>query len=255
MKRLLLADCRDELLTTLEVILKHWGYRVLATSRPADILQSLQTSPPELIIVGEDLLDSPSDQLNRAFRHLLQEQKTAIVLLKTAVGTASPPAGIPRLDVPVDLFELFELVQAHLESQPRRNLRLAVKFPGMVCQGERSNLAEVISVSSHGLFIKTTFQLEDDDNLRIIIPLLGMKKELDLPGKVIYRVEPSVQNNYRQGVGIEFTALGEVEQGLLAKYVEMRFLEELSESRRGLDVVPAQIRRQPEDLVRIVKLG
>jgi Tfp pilus assembly protein PilZ/CheY-like chemotaxis protein len=254
MKRLLLADSRDELLTTLEVILKHWGYRVLATSRPADILQSLETSPPELLILGEDLLNSSSDQLNLAFRNLLQEQSTAIILLKSASEAAPLQTQVPRLDVPVNLFVLFEKVQAYLEDHPRRNLRLDVKIPGMVCQGERSNLAEVISVSNQGLFIKTTFQLGSDDNLRVVIPLIGMQKELDLPGKVIYRMEPSHLNNYRQGVGIEFTGLGEVEQGLLDEYLEKRFLEELSETRRGQDFVPSQIRRQSEDLVRIVRL-
>jgi Tfp pilus assembly protein PilZ len=254
MKRLLLADCRDELLTTLEVILKHWGYRVLALSRPTDILQSLQTSPPELLIVGEDLLNSPLDQLNQAFRYLINGQSTPTILLKVDANTAFPQIGVPRLDIPVDLFMLFEMVQSYLEIHPRRNLRLAVNLPGMVCQGDRAKLAEVISVSNQGLFIKTTFQLGSDDNLRIVIPLIGMKKELDLPGKVIYRMEPNLLNNYRQGVGIEFTGLGEVEQALLDEYLEMRFLDELSATQRGQDLDPSQIRRHSDELVRIVQL-
>jgi len=254
MKRLLLADSRNELLTTLEVILKHWGYRVLASSSPNNILQSLQTSQPELLIVGENLLHSPLEQLNRALKYLISDPSTAVILLKDGAETEIPVADIPRLEVPVDLFVLFENVQAYLEQHPRRNLRLTVDLPGMVCQGERSNLAEVISVSNHGLFIKTTFQLGAGDDLRVVLPLIGMKKELDLPGKVIYRMEPNALNNYRQGVGIEFTDLGEDEQRVLEDYLEKQFLTEISDSRRGPDLDTSQIRTHSEPLVRIVKL-
>jgi Tfp pilus assembly protein PilZ len=255
MKRLLLADNRDELLSTLEVILKHWGYRVLASSRPEYILQSLQASPPELLIVGEDLLQSPLEPLNRALWHLLQDPTNAVILIKGSGPIVARPEGTPYLEVPVDLFMLFEMVQTYLEHHPRRNLRLAVNLPGMVCQGEKSNLAEVISVSKRGLFIKTTFQLGDDDNLRVVLPLLGMKKELDMKGKVIYRMEPSLLNNYRQGVGIEFTDLSGEELQLLEDYLEKQFLEELSESQRGTDLDPRQIRLHSESMVRIVKLA
>jgi Tfp pilus assembly protein PilZ/CheY-like chemotaxis protein len=251
MKRVLLADNRDELLSTLEVVLKHWGYRVLALSRPADILQYLQTSPPELLIFGEDLLQSSSETLNRALIHLLSDPATATILLKGHGPAALHPAETPCLEVPVDLFVLFEKVQAYLQSHPRRNLRLEVNLPGMVCQGERSNLAEVISVSRQGLFIKTTFQLGTDDNLRIVLPLLGMKKELELQGKVIYRVEPNVLNNYSQGVGIEFTALDAEEQQTLEDYLEKLLLEELTESQRGTDLDRSQLRLHSESMVRI----
>ncbi|HKI50853.1 MAG TPA: PilZ domain-containing protein [Geothermobacteraceae bacterium] len=254
MKRLLLADNRDELLSTLEVVLKHWGYRVLALSRPVDILQSLEASHPGLLIFGEDLLQSSSEALNRALAHLLHDPASATILLKGHGPDALHPTETPRLDVPVDLFVLFEKVQACIESHPRRNLRLTVSLPGMVCLGERSNLAEVISVSRQGLFIKTTFQLGADDNLRVVLPLFGMKKELELQGKVIYRVEPNVLNNYRQGVGIEFTALAAEEQQILEDYLEKQLLEELTESQRGTDLDPRQLQLHSGSMVRIVKL-
>lgn len=254
MKRLLVADSRYELLSTLEVILKHWGYRVLALSRPDDILQSLVTSPPDLLIVGADLLQSPSEPLNRALGYLLQDPASATIVLKNQAEMTSPHCGGANLEVPVDLFVLFESVQTYLERHPRRNLRLTVALPGMVCQGERSNLAEVISISRQGVFIKTNFQLGDDETLRVILPLIGMNKELDLESKVIYRMEPSLLNNYRQGVGIEFTDLSPDQSKVLEDYLEKQFLEELSDSQRGPDLDPSQIRLHSQAPVKIIRL-
>lgn len=254
MKRLLVAETRYELLSTLEVILKHWGYRVLALTRPDDILQSLATYPPDLLIVGADLLQSPSEPLNRALRHLLQDPTSPTLVLKNQADIALRHSGGVNLDVPIDLFVLFESVQTYLEKHPRRNLRMAVALPGMVCQKERSNLAEVISVSKQGLFIKTNFQLGDDETLRVILPLLGMNKELDLRSRVIYRMEPSLLNNYQQGVGIEFTELSENESRDLEDYLEKQFLEELADSQRGPDLDPSQIRLHSAAPVKIVRL-
>lgn len=252
MRRLLLADSREELLATLEVILKHWGYRVLALSRPEDIFQSLEASPPGLLILGESLLNSPHEPLNRALQYLLQSQPESIILLKN--GGEPNATNVTRLVAPVDLFLLFEQVQARLERYPRRNLRLEVNLPGMVCQGEVSNLAEIVSISARGLFIKTTFRLGTEDHLRIVLPLLGMHKELDLEARVLYRMEPNATNNYQQGVGIEFSNLTEEEQGILEDYLEKRFLEEVSESLRGADLDPAQLQLHSEELLRIIKL-
>ena len=47
MKRILIGDSRDELLSTLEVILKNWGYRALATSDADEFLSLLDELTPD----------------------------------------------------------------------------------------------------------------------------------------------------------------------------------------------------------------
>ncbi len=41
MKSILVADNRSDLLATLEPILKHWGYRVLSTSKAEQVMTFL----------------------------------------------------------------------------------------------------------------------------------------------------------------------------------------------------------------------
>ncbi|HEX9873101.1 MAG TPA: hypothetical protein VGA43_01970, partial [Deferrimonas sp.] len=56
MKRLIIGDSRDKLLSTIEVILRNWGYRLLVSTRPEQILAFLKESSPDLLILGAGML-------------------------------------------------------------------------------------------------------------------------------------------------------------------------------------------------------
>ena len=61
-----------------------------------------------------------------------------------------------------------------------------------------------------------------------------MKQELDVVGEVIYQVIPSAENNYNQGIGIQFDNITQDTRKLLESYLEMRLVDDLSEH-LGLD--------------------
>lgn len=231
MKRLLLADHREELLGTLEVILRHWGYRVVACSRLSSVEDLLRETEPDLLILGTRLAADP--RLARALEVAVRERMRPLILLAEADVTT--PADLPHelLDVPVDLFALFRLIQPHLEKFPRRHLRLAMRLPGLLCAGESCHLAEILSLSSEGLFLRTCFRFEDENRLRVVLPLFGMKQELELEGRVLYRVEPTAGNHYLQGIGIEFTGLTDETRRQLRAFLESRFLGDLSDRPEG----------------------
>ena len=50
MKRILIGDVREELLSALEVILKNWGYRALCTSNPEEFLSLHDELSPDLLL-------------------------------------------------------------------------------------------------------------------------------------------------------------------------------------------------------------
>lgn len=228
MKRLLIGDLREELLSTIEVILRHWGYRVLASSRPEQLEALLQETAPDLLILGSGLLRDGESPLARAVHRRVAEGAAPLIVLMEAEGAVPVRTPHEALAVPLDLFALFALVQKHLEKHPRRTMRLALQLPGMLCAGENCQLAEVLSLSLHGLFVKTGFRAGRGDGLRVVFPLLGMQKELELEGRILYRVEPSAENNYLQGIGIEFTALSAETRSVLEAFLEQRFLSDLT---------------------------
>lgn len=232
MKRLLIGDSHDELLSTLEVILRHWGYRVLVSTRPAQLEELLRETSPDLLVMGARLLMHQNSALAQSVNRYVVERKCPLIVLQEEPLIAITTAPHETLGVPLDLFNLFSLIQKHLEKHPRRNLRLAIRLPGMICTDKACHLAEVLSLSSNGLFVKTGFRPADDAELNIIIPLMGMKKELELQGRVLYRVDPGPDNNYFQGLGIEFATLGEDARKSLKAFLAHRFIGDLA-SRPG----------------------
>jgi Tfp pilus assembly protein PilZ len=226
MKRLLIGDDRDKLLTTLETILKHWGYRALVSSSSSQLLALLQETEPDLLIMGEILLKERARPLREEVFNLASK---GVPLLILCAGETPAEFPVPHesLPVPLDLFTLFEKVQKHLEKYPRKNIRLPLKLPGMLCLKRTCHLAEVLSLSTNGLFIKTGFRLKEGERFHIAFPLMGMKREVELEGRVLYCVNPDPENNFLQGVGIEFTSMDEQTLKALQAFIESCFLEGL----------------------------
>jgi Tfp pilus assembly protein PilZ len=226
MKRLLVGDHREKLLATLETILRHWGYRTLASSSQQRLTSLVKETTPDLLIFGAGILQGTSSPLSQI---VAKKVANGTPLLLMPESLTSPTLQIPHeiLPVPVDIFNLFEKVQKYLEEYPRKNIRLALQLPGMLCLGNSCHLAEVISLSTRGLFIKTGFRLKKGDSFRIVFPLMGMKKELEVGGRVLYSVRPDPDNNFLQGVGVEFTDIDQDTLEALQGFLEGCLLDGL----------------------------
>lgn len=229
MKLILIGDYREELLSTLEIILKNWGYRALVTSDDSEFLSILNELSPELIIAGPSILTKKS-----VVKELAKQQSTLLLIADATVKPVKNLTG-ENLVYPVDVFKLFELIQKNLEKIPRRNIRLNVLLPSMYYHGESPCIAEVISLSAEGVFIKTGSRIDGINEVRIALPLIGMQTEIEVNGRVVYRVEPHPDNNYLQGMGIEFTDIDPETALLLQQFVEGLLMAELSEKNFNQD--------------------
>ncbi len=226
MKRLLVGDHREKLLATLETILRHWGYRTLVSSSQQRLISLVKETTPDLLIFGARILTKTTSPLSQM---VAKKVLNGTPLLLMPENSTIPAPQIPHetLPVPIDIFTLFEKVQKYLEEYPRKNIRLALKLPGMLCLGDSCHLAEVISLSTRGLFVKTGFRLQKGDTFSIVFPLLGMKKELEVMGRILYSVKPDPDNNFLQGVGVEFTDIGQDTLEALQGFLEGCLLDNL----------------------------
>ena len=82
MKNILLADNRPELLATLEPILKHWGYRVLSTSKADQVMPFIKESSPSLLIMGEAFFASKDLALDEKTIQSIKDGKLPTIALK-----------------------------------------------------------------------------------------------------------------------------------------------------------------------------
>lgn len=233
MKRLLLGDTRQPLLETIEGMLKHWGYRVLVSSRPEQIRVLLRETSPDLLILGAGLLVKDESSLRKSVEKLVTAGNCPLLVLREEGLEDHLTLAHDLIAVPIDLFNFFAHVQRHTERFPRKNLRLTVKLPGMFSRGAQTCLAEVLSLSVQGLMIKTSLRMGPGDILTVCVPLVGMGKELELAGRVLYGVQPSADNNYLQGVGVEFFDLSESDREALGDFIRKRFFGDVSAEEDG----------------------
>ncbi|HKL48237.1 MAG TPA: PilZ domain-containing protein [Desulfuromonadales bacterium] len=227
MKLILVGHPDEDIRSTLELILKNWGYRVMAAVSTKHLLAFLEETEPDLLMLGAKTLATlDSNGIALVEKRRLGSEAGLFTLNRK--DDPAFPEGIDadiHLDVPLDIFDLFAAVQNQLEKHPRSFLRMDVKLPGMVSkEGKSSYLGEVLSLSPRGLFIKIGCRLEKGQTIQTIIPLIGIHKELDIEGKVLYTVQPAPENNYMQGAGIEFTGLSEENMAVLEGYLESRFI-------------------------------
>lgn len=234
MKRIVIGTRNDALLTTLELLLRHWGYRVLATANQEHLQQSLEKFTPNLLLIDSELLADPGKPLYGAVAARIVNEHLPLVILASEEAAA---VEIPhqRLRVPLDIFELFTIIQQLLQKIPRHNLRMTVKLPALLARNGSSQFADILSLSSQGLFVKTSLPVKVNDVLHIVLPLLGMKQEIEIGCQVIYCVAPAAGNNYLQGFGLKFVDSDPGNIRALQQFLENRLLEEVTRLNQGLD--------------------
>ncbi len=236
-KRLLIADERENFLSAIEGIVKLWGYRVFASSQPQQLLASLADQAPDLILVSATMLQT-APGLREKVQALAQQAVVPLVLMLEEEETADPSLLVSEsLLLPVDLRQLYALVQTYLEPYPRRHLRMALHLPCLLREEEGERLTELLSLSPHGLLLRTARSMQRGERLQIVVPLFGLNRELSLVGEVLYPVEPLKENNFLQAAGVGFVDPSAEEIETLNSYLEQHLLADLSRNINGLDEV------------------
>lgn len=241
MKNILIADNRPDLIATLGPILKHWGYRTLSTSSAGEVDTFLQESEPCLLIIGEELLADEELVINEKTQKKIKKGDIALVSLKQEGAGAARLKPGETLTTPVDLFELFSFIQRQVEKHPRQNLRLRLNLPGMYSVEEDSFiLADVLSLSTDGLFFKAPTKISKGERVKVVFPLFGQCKEIEVEATVLYTVQPETANNFSQGFGVNFDEIPEELKEQLHIFIKKHFLKEVSDSRDGVSTFDSE---------------
>ena len=235
MKTILIADNRSDLLATLEPILKHWGYRVLSTRKVDQAMAFLQESEPCLLIIGESLFADPDLMLDPTTTERIKSGDLPIIALRQDGTGHAKLVPSQTIEVPVELFELFSFIQRQVENHPRQNLRLRLRLPGMYSiDDDEFILADVLSLSTQGLFFKAPTRIKKGDRVTVVFPLLGQCKEIEVRSTVLYTIQPEAENNFFQGFGVGFDDIPEEHKAQLKHYIREHFIREVSASHDGV---------------------
>lgn len=107
-----------------------------------------------------------------------------------------------------DPFTINALLQRFVSSYSRHHPRLETRLPGLYARAAgNSQICEIMNLSPGGAFIRTTETLPlSGEELLVNVPLIGMRKEIELSSRVVRQVMPNEANNYAQGIGVSFMA-------------------------------------------------
>ena len=129
MKRVLIGDNREELVSTLESLLKNWGYRAIATAEPANFLDVGGTAD--------------AARVEAAFRIILKDPNVKAILVNIF-------GGIVRCD---------RVAQGIVDAY--KNMGDAIKIPIIVrLQGTNADIAKEL-IDSSGLDVQSAIEFQE----------------------------------------------------------------------------------------------
>jgi len=242
-KPVIFTSWQDPGLTQLEAVLQRWFFDVRHFARPEQIPAALRKEGADLLIVDGRMAERLAAALPGKGGAGSVPGDCPVLLLKDERARA--PLSFPHhtLALPLELASLHEQLQGILKRCPRRHLRMQVHLPGVLFRRQGCSFGDILSLGTGGAFIKTGGKdFRQGESLEVVIPLMGMKKELELPSEVVYQVSPTPENNYQQGVGIRFTAPVPEDVQTLRQYITRSLLEE----------VPLDEQREPSYAVVLV---
>ncbi len=185
-----------------EVLLQRLGLKVEFFDKLSLLLSTARKRRPDMVLFE---LDKVRGDLGRIGNDLFKKDDEVLVVLLDDRDSTPIPFPHVRFAPPLDPRALHQLLCERVENYSRLHLRIEMALPGLFVRGENCQFCEVSNLSVGGAYIKTGVPIGSAGvEFRLLIPLLGMKRELELDSEVVFQVTPNEANNYQQGAGIRF---------------------------------------------------
>lgn len=194
----------------LERVLQRWGGRTsVAAGEP--LKQLFLEEKPDLLLIANGIRKGEKLQLAG-----IAAQRNC-PLLDIGDHFCVHPDGLP-----MDILALLEAIQERLVRFFRRDLRIRMSLPVLIERGGSNHIGQILSIGAGGIFLKNgCSQAKVGDTVQVTIPLLGMQKELELTGHVLYLIEATQENGFRQGFGVAFQDCDATSRQMLRDYLRM----------------------------------
>jgi CheY-like chemotaxis protein len=225
-KTILISDNSTALLKHNTIILKKMGFYVVPIKDGLEILKTVSSVLPNLIILNVSL--SGVDGI-KILKYLKSNKSTSSIPVVMISGDDS--AEIKKecyengcdafVEKPVKLRDLHDILQQfiyHPAGYSRKHLRVNVNCRVEVAKDGSSSQLESETLSEKGIYISTKDPLPVGSDLRIGLPLFG-NDSLQLEGRVIY-VNKESSIGLSSGMAIEFMEADDDILNLIQIYVQ-----------------------------------
>lgn len=188
-------------------LLNFLGVESTPLHKQIELNQALLHDPPGLIIVDRALLGEVLPAIESSCLSWI-ERGGGIALTGHDGLTLIPGFLLAKMtDISErDPFTINTLLQCFIPTYSRCYPRIGVRLPGLYARAAGScQICEIMNLSHGGAFIRTTEALPlSGEQLRVNVPLIGLRKEIELSGQVVRQILPNEANNFAQGIGVSF---------------------------------------------------
>lgn len=183
-----------------ETLVQRLGLKAEGFDKMPALLSTARRRRPDIVLFDADIMRSG---MGRMDVDLFNDGETLIVFLGEE-GIVIPFPHV-RLDYPLNSLDLHELLRDRVKNYSRLHVRIETALPGLFARQKDCQFCEIVNLSAGGAFIKTGTPVgAEGEEFRLYIPLLGMKRELELHSEIVFQVTPNEGNNYQQGAGVRF---------------------------------------------------
>jgi len=172
-----------------------------------ELKEALQSDPTGLIVFDRNLLGEAFSEIESICLQWLA--RGGGIALTGHVGLWPIPAHFLSNVVDIserDPFTINALLQRFVPSYSRQHPRLGTRLPGLYTRSTGGcQICEILNLGPGGAFIRMTETLPaSGEELCVNVPLIGLRKELEMNSRVVSQILPSEVNNYVQGIGVSF---------------------------------------------------
>lgn len=202
-KKILVVDRSQQVRRQLEELLTRYGYRVMETGSPQDVLEILQAESVDLLIVEVGTKGVVEETMIKEVRAAPSLEDIPVIVLATTedVGDAASWVSSGCNDFllkPVNPRLLFQRVQTLVETNPRAYNRVSCNVLAEGTTGSERVTGELKEIGEGGASLVLDRPLATDDILKLVFTLPGRPGELTLGAAIIYVQD--VEGSYIHGL-------------------------------------------------------
>jgi CheY-like chemotaxis protein len=224
---LVVDECTEDRYYT-SMLLRRFGFNVFAAHTTEKAIEFMTVAPPLAVIVAAEsngsLLLSWLKQDPRFFDVpllLLSWWPAPTLSDKEHLG-----GFVASLRKPVNVMELYRVIQSAVEKSPRQNIRIASHLRVRLEDGPDSLDGFATVISEYGMFYRTLDPRPVASPIRVNIEIKG--KHIQIETVVLYIIRFDEGPFKEPGMGMKFVTISRADRDLIASYILERVEEGLT---------------------------
>ncbi len=231
-RAIIVAGARTKDVLSIALMLKHFEYDSTVVNSPVNIVEKIASVRPALIV---NYLNLPGIKGAKLFDMLKDDRRTASIPMIFVVSPGDAAGeklcygigGAGCVSRPVQVDELYRLVQEIIEPRTRTSLRLDARLDvsingvPLVCPEGPCR----IDLSEHGMYVPTDKPLAPGKKMDVEIRIKN--RNISAEGVVLHRNTVGQGRRNASGMGIMFVKIDPQDQLVIRDFIRKEFSEGL----------------------------